>query len=138
MKGLLLKLQYFGHLIQTADLLEEILILGKTESRRRREWQRMRQLDSITDSMDMNLGTLQEMRDREAWHADPIGSQRVGHALRLNICNNKRQMKMFPIIKPCSFHIKEIQLGQDVFSIGLSKEAEHSLALGRNSQRQNS
>ena len=71
LEGLLLKLklQYFGHLMQTADSLEKTLVLGKIGGRRRVE-QRILLLDVITDSMDMNLGRLQEMvRDREAWHA---------------------------------------------------------------------
>ena len=65
-----LKLQYFGHLMQRADSLEKTLILGKTEGKRRRVWQRMKWLDSIIDSMDMNLSKRREIvQDRGAWCA---------------------------------------------------------------------
>ena len=71
-----LKLQYFGHLRQRADSLEKTLMLGKTEGKRRKGQWRMRWLDSMKDSMNMNLSKLQEIvKDREAWCAAVHGLQ---------------------------------------------------------------
>ena len=82
LERLKLTLQYSGHPVQRANSLEKTLMLGKTEGRRRREQQRMRWLDGITNSMDMRLNKLQEIvKDREPGVLQSTGSRRVGHDL---------------------------------------------------------
>ena len=93
MEGLMLKLQYFAHLVQRADSLEKILMLERIERKRRRRQQRMRCLDNIIDSMDMNLSKLQEtVKDRESWRDAIHRVTKSRRPLRLN--NNRARWSL--------------------------------------------
>ena len=113
LKGLMLKLQYSGHLMQIDNSLEKSLMLGKIEGRRRRGCQRMRWLDSITDAMNMNLGKLQAMvREREGWHV-AWGCKESDTTGQLNNNNSLFALCLKSVFYVC-ISIPTLQIGSSV------------------------
>ena len=97
LERLMLKLQYFGHLMRRTNLLEKTFTLGKIEGRRRRGWQRMRWLVGITDTMDMGLGEHWELVDREVCRAEIHGAAKSRSDWTVNSCEAEAVLAHFPV-----------------------------------------